>query len=100
SFGSATATNVGSSGSPIAMSAGSFQPAAPIAQPKVPASISGPTLTVNATNINSTFTASYNGLAANNNLTTSTSNPAGLVAGQLIWDGGVNIPANNPLALT
>jgi hypothetical protein len=83
-----------------AMSAGNFQPAKPFTQSSVTASISGNTLTVTALNINSTFTASYNGLAANNNLTTSTSNPAGLVAGQFIWDGGVNIPATNPLELT
>jgi hypothetical protein len=83
-----------------AMSVGVFQPAKPFTQSSVTASIAGNTLTVSALNINSTFTASFNGLAANNNLTTSTSNPTGLAAGQLVWDGGVNIPANHPLAIT
>jgi hypothetical protein len=102
SFGSVSAVNIGSSGSPVAMSAGVFQPAKPFTQSSVTGSISGNTLTVTALNINSTFTASYANSPSNGGgtLTTSTSNPTGLLAGQLVWDGGVNIPANSPLAVT
>ena len=101
SFGAATAQNVGSIGSPIPMSAGQYQPAAPLASQQVTASIAGSTLTVSAISgpSTSTFTGVYSGLRATGNLTTS--GATGTIAlGQCIWDGGVNITPQYPLCVT
>ncbi len=101
SFGAATAQNVGSIGSPIPMSAGQYQPAAPLASQQVTASIAGSTLTVSAISgpSTSTFTGVYSGAQATGNLTTSS--PTGTIAiGQCIWDGGINITQQYPLCIT
>ena len=84
-----------------AMSAGAYQPAAPLASQQVTASISGSTLTVSALigSSTSTFTGVYSGLQATGNLTTSA--PTGTIAiGQCIWDGGLNITPQYPLCIT
>ncbi len=100
-FGSATAQNVGSVGSPAPMAAGLYQPAAPLASQQVTASISGSTLTVTAAvgSSTSTFTGVFSGAQATGNLTTSS--PTGTIAiGQCIWDGGANITPQYPLCIT
>ena len=84
-----------------AMSAGSYQPATPLSQQQITASISGSTLTVTAFGGTSTasFTGTYAGTNTSGNLTTSS--PTGTIApGQCIWDGGVNITPQNPLCIT
>jgi len=84
-----------------AMSAGAYQPAAPLSQQQITASISGSTLTVTAFGGSSTasFTGTFNGTNTNNNLTTSS--PTGTIApGQCIWDDGVNISPQAPLCIT
>ena len=101
SFGAATAQNVGSIGSPIPMSAGQYQPAAPLASQQVTASIAGSTLTISAISgpSTSTFTGVYSGAQVTGNLTTSS--PTGTIAiGQCIWDGGINITQQYPLCIT
>ena len=83
------------------MSAGGFQPLAPLTNQQVTASILGSTLTVTAIGgtATSSFTGTYNGTAATNNL--SASSITGTLSGaQCIWDGGVNIQPNNPLCAT
>ncbi|HEY1780305.1 MAG TPA: hypothetical protein VGG79_07720 [Roseiarcus sp.] len=84
-----------------AMSAGNYQPAAPLASQQVTASIAGSTLTVTAAvgPSTSTFTGAYNGAQTSGNLTTSS--PTGTIAtGQCIWDGGVHISPQYPLCIT
>ena len=84
-----------------AMSAGQYQPAAPLASQQITAAISGSTLTVSALGgpSTSTFTGVYSGVRATGNLTTSS--PTGTIAlGQCIWDGGVNITPQYPLCIT
>ena len=84
-----------------AMSAGAYQPATPLSQQQITASISGSTLTVTAFGGSSTasFTGTYAGTNTNGNLTTSA--PTGTIAaGQCIWDNGANIAAQNPICIT
>ena len=83
-----------------AMSAGAYQPAAPLSQQQITASLSGSTLTVTAFGGASTasFTGTYSGSAATGNL--STSSPTGTIAaGQCVWDDGANISARNPICI-
>ena len=83
-----------------AMTAGAYQPAAPLSQQQITASISGSTLTVTAFGGTATasFTGTYAGTNTSNNLTTSA--PSGTIAvGQCIWDNGANISAQNPLCI-
>lgn len=84
-----------------AMSAGAYQPAAPLNQQQITASISGSTLSVTAFGGSSTasFTGTYSGSAASSNLTTSS--PTGTIAaGQCVWDNGGHISAQNPLCIS
>ena len=83
-----------------AMSAGNYQPASPLNQQQITASISGNTLTVTAFGGSSTasFTGTFSGTMVTGNLTTSS--PTGTIAaGQCIWDDGTNISAQNPLCI-
>ncbi|HTV28749.1 MAG TPA: hypothetical protein VMF32_13270 [Xanthobacteraceae bacterium] len=83
------------------MSAGAYQPAAPLSQQQITGSISGSTLTVTAFSGASTasFTGIYAGTNTSNNLTTSS--PTGTIAsGQCIWDNGVHISPQSPLCIT
>ena len=105
-----TSANIGSSGSPIAISAGSYQPASIIQNQQITASISGNTLTVSAIPVStspqsatSTMTnASFSGTNTTNNFTVSSGGTITntLAQGQCLWDGGVYIQPNSPLCVT